>query len=191
MVRAIEYDFLTWTSFPSSLKIVNDVLNSWHWYSEVGRGTPVKPGGKLKVSVKAKLQNVVSNESHVAVDGWNGSSWVRLMDLGVKTGTIDWAEWNGETTVPAGIQYIRCNLAAGGGTPEGITWYDDLKIYQDGALIYANDFSNWNPIIGAGAGAAVGAVAGYALTKKPIYALAALPGALIGGIVGYLTVKKP
>jgi hypothetical protein len=48
MPRRIEYDFLNFVGFPSSLKIVNDLLNTWHWYSDVGRGTPVRAGAKLR-----------------------------------------------------------------------------------------------------------------------------------------------
>jgi hypothetical protein len=91
--------------------------------------------------------------------------------------------------VPTGIQSIRCNFAAGGGTPEGVTWYDDLKIYQDGVLIYSNGFDNWNPYIGAGLGGVLTAIPAYLITKKPEYALVGLLGALIGAGVGYKTAK--
>ena len=73
------------------------------------------------------------------------------------------------------------------GGAKGVTWFDDVKVYQDNVLIYSNDFSNWNPYIGAGIGAVIGGVGGHLATKKPEYALIALPVAVIGGVVGWLT----
>ena len=65
------------------------------------------------------------------------------MHVLVGTGTADWDTYSGETIVPSGAETISCNLWGGFGTPEkeGITWFDDLKIYQDGELIYENYFT--------------------------------------------------
>ena len=47
---------------------------------------------------------------------------------------------------------------------------------------------NWVPIVvGVGVGGAVGGAAGYLATRKPEYALIAVPGAIVGGILGWLT----
>jgi hypothetical protein len=47
---------------------------------------------------------------------------------------------------------------------------------------------NWVPIAtGVGIGAIIGGSAGYLATRKPEYALAAIPGAIVGGIIGWLT----
>jgi len=154
-MRRTEYDFLTWQSFPSSAKLIRDESGwtFWPWIKTI----PVSPGVTVKASFKAKQQNVVSTPSHVKFEGWDGSRWVDGFGAPLKTprglpfGSFDWTDFTGlhEQTIPPGFSAMRVTVVGGGGTPEApsITWFDDLRIYQDDVLIYAGDFSNWAPII--------------------------------------------
>jgi len=196
MVRKCEYDFLTWTSFPSSIKLINDEPERW---VNTPKSPPIKvtPRATIRLEVNAKAENM-QFESGVCVDGWNGREWVRVAPLWrvllLPTGTYDWFKATKEFTIPSGITSIRVWLAGTWGTPgiPGITWFDDLKIYMDDKLIYADDFSNWNPYLGAGFGALAGLATGYYF--KPLGPVASevvlgLAGAGLGGVVGYLTAK--
>jgi hypothetical protein len=189
----VEYDFLTWTSFPSSVKLVNDEPEKATWLL-VFDFLSVKPGASIRAEMKAKQEKVLYPKyvSGFAVDGWDGKEWKRIARLALPLGNFDWSEQRLDLVVPSGIMAIRGALAGGAGSSEGVpgfTWFDDLKIYQDDVLIYANDFSNWNPYIGAGLGGALTAVPAYLIAKKPEYALVGVIGALIGAGVGYMTAK--
>jgi len=187
-MRKKEYDFLTWTSFPSSIKLTNDERREWAWTGWVFYGLPVRPGSKLTVKFKAKQQNVLYSVSHVPIDGYNGSEWRRIVNFGLSLGTFDWTEHSRTITVPSDIISIRSSLAGGAGSPEalGITWYDDLRVYMDDKLIFSYDFGNWNPIIGAGAGIVGIGVPAYLYTKNiPVAIGAGVVASLVGAAIGY------
>ena len=150
-MKKAEFDSLTWANFPSSLKLTVDEATH---YGEVTPVTASKPNSRIRMTIKAKLKDVLYDFSHIALDGWDGSKWFRIepppyvpVDLG--RGTIDWKTVVLETIIPSNVNLIRPYLVAGGGSPEkpAITWFDDLKIYQDDVLIYENNFSNWAPLI--------------------------------------------
>jgi len=188
VLRKIEYDFLTWTSFPSSIKLINDEPERAAW-TKFYNAISVRPGFTLRVQIMAKQENVQYYVGGLAVEGFDGKEWTRILRTKLPLGTFDWSIHSQEITVPANVVAIRLNMAGGAGEPgrPGITWFDDLKIYQDNVLIYANDFSNWNPYIGAGAGGVVGGVGGYQLTKDiPTAVGVAALGALVGAAIGYL-----
>jgi len=171
MVRKKEYDFLTWTSFPSSAKLYNDEGRGWvwAWWGWIFYDLPVTPGAKLAVKVKAKQQNVLYSASHIPIDGYNGKEWRRLWSLRLPLGTFDWSEHSRTETLPTDIIAIRSSPAGGAGsaTAPGITWFDDLKIYQDDKLIYENKFSNWLPYQIAGAVITAIPIGLYAARRMP------------------------
>jgi len=151
MVGKIEYDFLNWKSFPSSLKLTNKNPSDWVYgpYSAI---IPIIPSSIISVKVQVKQENVIPpNPSHVLIGGWNGEKWI---DIPAKRetpfGTFDWASFDFyNTQIYPDTQALRVHVSGGGGRPEtpGITWFDDLRIYRNDVLIYSNDFSNWAPII--------------------------------------------
>ena len=194
-----EYDFLVWTSFPSSIKF-------WDIRAKVGIAvwsdwTPaiaVAPGNLVKVQVNCKQENVLYSTSRAETWGWVEAEkrWRKVFGLWVDIprGTIPkFKTFTSEMKVPEDITAIRVRVGGGSGSPEapGITWFDDLKIYQDDELIYSNDFSNWNPYIGAGVGAVATAIPAWLITRNPLATLgvSVLVGAPLGGLVGYLTAK--
>jgi len=197
-LRNVEYDFLAWTSFPSSLKAVNDGVER----RMAGKNIVdlvVSPGAEIKAVIKAKQQNVLGPPaplsrlslvvSEAGVPPWSDITPKELM---FPSGTFDWTEFQGVVTVPSGIRILRvvCNGGWGTETILGITWFDDLEIYQDDVLIFHEDFSNWNPYIGAGLGGVGGAIAGYLIKpKEPLVPalVGACLGAVLGGGVGYFT----
>ena len=64
-------------------------------------------------------------------------------------GTRDWTTLNSSKLIPPERSLVGVRIVGGAGFPEkpGVTWFDDLRIYQDDVLIYANNFSNWAPAI--------------------------------------------
>lgn len=199
------YDFLNWTSFPSSIKCDTQDDTTRHYYRSKGMGfIPVTPRRKVTIRVNVKLKDVMPSKVHaypgvgafIGVHGWNEAEkkWVyetlagfRILDCG--TGTRDWTTYEMEGVPKENITAIRVFLAHSYNLPGGGAWFDDLKIFQDGELIFSEDFSNWNPYIGALVAGAISGATGYAITKKPLYSLTAIPGAAIGVLIGYLTSK--
>jgi len=192
------YDFLAWTSFPSSRKMVNETEEQIWWEAE-GR-PPVEPGRTLTVTVNGRGKDLIMHPvtrlgpSHIAVDGLNavGEKVARLITLNFPIGTFDWRGFKATATVSSDVVTLRINTIAGPGLPErpSVTWFDDLKIYMDDVLIYQDDFGNWNPYIGAGLGGVGGAIAGYLIKpKEPLVPalVGACLGAVLGGGVGYFT----
>jgi len=155
MIRR-EYDFLTWTSFPSSIKLVNDESPQNKPFYKIAEGIPVKPHATLKAIYKGKTEN--STEP----PGGGNFVMVRLLDAAgryvthkvawIGYGTIDWKDVQAVVTAPSEAAVMEVYIAGAGGRPEmpAITWFDDLKIYQDDEFIYENKFSNWKPYILAG-----------------------------------------
>ena len=144
-----KHDFLTWKSFPSSAKLTNDEIKGWAWWGYVYENLSVEPGAVLSIRVKAKQKDVTHHVSHIPIDGFDGIEWRRMASLHLPLGTFDWKEHRRDIVVPPSIIAIRSSPAGGAGSEElpGITWYDDLKVYQDGDLIFSEDFTNWNSYI--------------------------------------------
>jgi len=190
MVRAITYDFLprNFTSWPSSLKMENDRPEKL--IHRVGFIDAV-PGSKLYATINTKGKELS------AINGFSGAVGAGIYDhyhryvryLGdlvrFPVGTFNWRTLpgRGSFTVPLDAEVIGISIVIGRGT----AWFDDLKIYQDDKLIYTNDFSNWNPYIGAGAGGLGVGVPTYLYTKNvPIAVGASLVGSLVGAAIGYV-----
>lgn len=182
-MRKDEYDFNTWTSFPSSIKLINDEKEGFAAFRP--DMLTVKGGSMLRIMINAKWRDVLYLKSRVPVDGWDGMEWRRLLNLYLNgMGIKGWDTYSSEFRVPQDIEAVRLTLWGGGGTP-GITWFDDLKIYQDDVLIYQNKFSEWKTV-GAVVGAVIGGVAGG--IYKPIGPIASpLLAALSGAGLGYGT----
>ena len=149
-----EYDFLTWTSFPSSRKMTNET-DQQIWWEAVGK-LVVQPGKKLTVTIKGKGEHLIIHPitqlgtSHIAVDGVDVAGALRrLFNIVFPVGTFDWTEFKENVTISSDVIALRVTTIAGPGlvAQPSVTWFDDLKIYQDDVLIYADDFSNWAPII--------------------------------------------
>ncbi len=196
MVKKTEYDFLNWTSFPSSIKLTNDTM------TRSGGGAfeniPVNPG-TVRVEVNGKTQDVQlikGSGSYIAFWGHRADGsrkWIGTCDI--RYGTHDWEKAEAELPIPADIVILRGYLIAGGGNKAqpSISWFDDFVIKQNGRIIYENKFSNWNPVIGAGIGAIIGGAVGE--LTKPIGPIAspligALGGAALGGGIGYALTRQ-
>jgi len=162
-LRKWEYDFLVWKSFPSSLKIISNEPRTPLW-APPSQSFPVNEGDVIGIEVAVKQQNVLDPNfpSIAGITGWRPAEekWRMFKDVAGRLSHLYLP------TIPLGITAIRFHQVGGPGIPEkvGITWFDDLKIYQNGELIYENTFDNWLPyIIGGGVLGIVG-VAG-ATTK--------------------------
>lgn len=192
------YDFLTWTSFPSSLRV--DVPAQYkidHLITELMRITP-----KTDISMEANFKWKNNDHFPLVAIFWYDATGVEVGSTvlihplwqGPRITDLEWTKITNvvRPTIPENAVIGKVVYRTGYSDKPGVIancWLDDLKVYQDGTLIYANDFGNWNPIIGAGVGGAGGALAGYLITKKPVYALAGIPTAVIGGVIGWLTAK--
>jgi len=190
----VEYDFISFTSFPTSLIISN--LSDQRYTLRGSPAVKVAPNSTLKVDFSMKVQNVRIIEgwgSYARVYGSSdGKTWRQICLVPERDGAFGTRNWKTYSVVfvtPADINYVYVELVASAGLfgKPGISWYDDLKIYQDDKLIYANDFSNWNPYIGAGALGIVGGAGAYQLTKNiPVSVGVATLGSLIGAGIGLL-----
>jgi len=155
----VEYDFLNWTSFPSSIKIMND--RNTPFYHVIRRNLPLKGlGAEIKIVVAGKTENVrlppkgvYPRNSYVGLyaDGLEHWTGMGVFDF---YGTRDWEVHSATFTIgkyPAtpNVDYRLVNVVLGVpmASPEepSITWFDDLKIYQDGKLIYDNYFTVFRP----------------------------------------------
>ena len=149
----VECDFLSYTSFPSSVKLVNvtdEVIYVWHIVAD---DISIKPGAKVTLECNAKqVRHVVEGEiTGVRLDVLVGGKWLEpgFMWLPFPYGTFDWQRIPPGTRtgiVPAGATVMKVALYAKG-VKGDVAWFDDLKIFQDDILIYSNDFSNWAPVI--------------------------------------------
>lgn len=161
MVQRIEYDSHRYTSSPSSLRLFNDEGASWvaEWVSP---DIPITPGVPVTIVVQGMQENVqgvagVGGRSLVKPEGWNGEEWVYIKTLDYPSGTFDWSSFELTLTpgvparpLPEGVSMLRFSAYGGGGTPEkpGVTWFDDLKIYQGGEIIYENKFTEPASLLG-------------------------------------------
>jgi len=146
LTKKKEYDFLVRTSFLSSAKLINDERAGHVIWGTLFKSLTVTPGATLTVRVNAKQENVLYTHSYLALSGFNGKEWRALRPtIELPLGSFDWMPHSMEIPIPSDIVAIR-SLAGplgGAGSPEapGITWFDDLKIYQDDVLIYENKFT--------------------------------------------------
>jgi hypothetical protein len=78
MVRKTEYDFLTWVSFPSSIKMVCDEAAFAGALALPDH--PVKGGSKITLKLKLKGENIKAppNNSHVVFATYDGAKWVEI-----------------------------------------------------------------------------------------------------------------
>ena len=146
-MRKIQYDLLTWKSFPSSLKVLNDVPAEPFFIGETG-WLAVTPTKTIKFQIWGKGQRILGDRpSRIAIDGRNGGL-IRLYDGFFPKGTFDWHLLEKTFAVPSGVTMINASWIAGNGYSVGqpaTTWFDDLKIYQDDVLIYDNYFTAIRP----------------------------------------------
>lgn len=194
----IEYDLLRWVSWPSSLRIINPERECLRYsYQNV----EVTPGKRLHVEVMGK-KGTSPMGACISINWWDGERWVDLVpDKGIPgrifpEGVFDWTLFDFYyVDVPQGTRLIRVQPVGGGGSAEkpSVTWFDDLKIYQEGIEkpIYKNYFSNWNPYLGAGVGSVVGGLAGRSIRpEKPLTMVAGAGlGALSGTLIGILLTR--
>lgn len=198
-----EYDFLTWVSFPSSIKLTSDedyLVGRWLVFSNI----PVTPGSTVRLEIMAKTNNlpvpVTTSDpetfgsflsSYGSKDGV-GYNWLgknARVPIGGVYGKTDWTKHSTEFILPPEIQLLQGIFLAA----KGLTWFDDLQVFQDDVLIYEDKFSNWK-LVGAAAGAVIGGVAGG--IYKPIGPiasplLAALGGAGLGYGTGAVMMYRP
>ncbi len=186
-MRKAEYDLLTWKSLPSSAKLTNDEGKGWTYWEQPSI-VSVTPGETLTLKFSAKQENVLYTQSIVVVEWFDPAEkrWRWLVTPRLSLGTYDWSNFEETFTIPENISQIRVGrLLGGAGAPEkaGTTWFDNLRVYQDGAPIYENQFTDWMPYIGGGVGAIIGGVAGE--VYKPVGPIASpLLGAALGATIG-------
>ncbi|RLJ01576.1 MAG: hypothetical protein DRP08_05350, partial [Candidatus Aenigmatarchaeota archaeon] len=92
-MRKTEYDFLTWTSFPSSLKIINDEPRWLFYPCDVVQVDPTLP---YSCTVKVKQLNVrkVREDlwgSGIRIMVWDGKEWKSRGGVEFPLGTWDWS----------------------------------------------------------------------------------------------------
>jgi len=148
------YDLFNYTSFPSSIKLLNDEDRTRGWWV-IFKNVPVTPGSTVKAEIMGKSDNIpvphvsggASVGSYLSVGGSADGVNYRYLDFVVPRqtlyGKMDWTKHSYEMEIPPDVNFIRGQLVAA----KGLTWFDDLKIYQDGVLIYKNPFNNWGPYI--------------------------------------------
>jgi len=72
------YDFLVWTSWPSSAKVVNDQGKGWVWWGALTPEIGVSPGDIIVIDAMVRQQDVLYSNSEIATQGWDGEKWVRV-----------------------------------------------------------------------------------------------------------------
>jgi len=185
-LKKTEFDFLTWTSFPSSAKLLSDEVEDYVRWPPIPH-LWVTPGAKIKITLKAKREGTTPARlpSHMTLIGINERGEMRHLFppfIRLPETPFDWRLFTREETLPTDIVMIGGQCAGG----VGITWFDDLRIFMDNKLIYADDFSNWNPYIGAGALGVASGIGAHQLTKDiPIAVGAGVIGSLVGAAIGY------
>jgi len=144
-MRKIEYDFLTWTSFPSSLKLVNDE-ERWFWVT-ISPWLKVNPGSKISVAINVKAERNAPTPARPA-PGKASYIWIHdnverkdRLHIWLPIGPFEWSSFKGSFTVPSGIDYVEAGL----GVSLATLWIDDFKVYQDDKLIYDNYFTALRP----------------------------------------------
>ena len=139
-------DFLTWKSFPSSLKLENVTEPVSYVWPTLAEGVPVTPSKPLRVEVYAKQVDSSLYHSGVRVDAWTGEKWYYAVGWLEFFGTFNWKKFVVTSNpVQMDAKALKVMIFALG--PKGkTTWYDDLRIYQDDILIYENKFTGLWPL---------------------------------------------
>jgi len=155
MTRKTEYDFLDWTSFPSSLKVSDD-RGTGYWDPALPHTKiPIKPPCKIRVEAMVKAENIPSPPADLGAsifcptmyaDGkvrrYGFTNPFAIEDMG-------WIKTTYEIKEDAG-DYLLVAPRVGGSGQAGVfatSKFDDIKVWIDDVLIYSNDFSNWAPVI--------------------------------------------
>jgi len=134
------YDFLQWTSFPSSLKVDNDTGKSANVTRKEAVDlyfVPVTTPARIRLECNIKTQNaVVDQPAWVAIQGYDakGNPVTGAHFTSSFAYYPDWVKSSAEYDMPAGVVLLAVRLVAAGSGVAGkmaTTWFDDLKIYQD------------------------------------------------------------
>lgn len=174
------YDFLNFVSFPSSLRLEND---TGYTVTPKVNYIPLKGPGKVRVECMVKVKGGYPAEKYndKEMSAWVGfggrdanrkfveDTYGRTYPLVI--GDQDWVKVVGEANMTPEVVWLAFSTdPAGSGTPGKVayTWFDDLKIYLDGKLIYEDNFSNWNLYLGSIPVVVVGGVIGFNEAKKLI-----------------------
>ena len=146
MVLKREYDFLNWISPPSSLKLTNSAARRvWirGWQTRIA----IEPVDIL-ARIEARQENVnpeyeAVSHFHISPFDKDGARIEYGQDILLPYGSFEWAPFKKTLKIPSNTKTILLYVSGGPGTPEnpGVTWFDNLKIYQDGVLIYENKFT--------------------------------------------------
>jgi len=90
-----EFDFINWTSFPSSLKLMNEKPERWYYAYSLLRNYSVEPGSKIRVELLGKSENVESVDGLgtyvglIASPNGEPKSYYRVASF---YGTKDWGQ---------------------------------------------------------------------------------------------------
>jgi len=137
MVVESSYDFLpgNYVSFPSSLKIVNTAEKTGRY--TVSDQIPVI-GNSVYATINAKGNDILISPTSLRIQYYDGTTWKQIRGEEFPMGNFDWREFQTQPTpIPPEAQYLRARLWPAKGTIR----LDDLQVYQDGVLIYENNFT--------------------------------------------------
>jgi len=203
-MEVMRYDFSQWHSYPSSL-FLKSVTTPRKDYT-LTQLTHITSGATIQAEVFFKWEN--NNKAEIPLIG---IEWYDTTGVIVSTSALIhplynafpdmYLPWTKITNVvrpliPANAVMGKVIYKTGATIPGKVSnsWVDDLKIYQNGELIYSNDFNNWNPYVGAGVGALAG-IPAYLIAKKRqknkviITAGATVAGVVVGTLIGFATAK--
>jgi len=173
----VEYDFLKWTSFPSSVKITNPSSKIlWDWKRIVI--IPVKPGSTIRAECMIKREGLAGDywgatvhfDRRVPATPEHPLGWAPLFGIDTPPDVFSWTKWTRERKIPADVDMLRVYYGCARARVEGgtnIAWFDDLRVYMDDKLIYENKFSNWLPYQIAGAVITAIPIGLYAARRMP------------------------
>jgi len=165
------FDFLQWTSFPSSLKVDNDEGENKIFRSR--QFIPIRAPTTIRAEGMIKVENGnIAEPAWIAMYGYDlaGSKVAGSYFHTDVTVSRDWVKVEGSIDMPARVLNIELRMICAGSGVKGrvaTTWFDDLKIYQDDTLIYENKFSNWLPYQIAGAVITAIPIGLYAARRMP------------------------
>ena len=150
-MRKRGYDFMSYTSFPSSAKLYNDEPGQCSWWGFIFEELAAVPGATFQFKAKVKQQCSLPDRTWVSAipaTYWNGKEWRYLPWVGSTLVTpnesFDWTEISSILgTLPDDAIILRTSPCCGEGTLEmpSITWYDDIEVYINGKLAFKEEFS--------------------------------------------------
>jgi len=144
MVKKVEYDFLDWVSFPSSIKVINNEVRFEPIPILVDY--PVAGGETVTLSVMVKGQNIY--RSHIALRYFDGTVWKNAHLEYLPQGTYDWREIVTSGKIKSPAVKLRVHAFGGPSDVEGLiatTKVDDAKVWINGELIYETYFTAHRP----------------------------------------------